>query len=139
MKKLLCIVELENTLLMTKCLNSPFKVFGGDVKNKPFDASKDGVGIHFRRGREDLLQAMFKRVIHIYERLPKLWSTLYGLVWTGELQRLQRELTLGHTSKSKPKSDIKATLCELYEQRSSQRTSHTEEWLLADRPSKVLL
>lgn len=62
MKKLLCILELENTLLMTKNLNSPYKVFGGSAQSKPFDVTKEGAGIHFRRGREDLLQAMFKRV-----------------------------------------------------------------------------
>jgi hypothetical protein len=80
MKKLLCILELENTLLMTKNLHSPYKVFGASAQNKPLDASKDGVGIHFRRGREELLQAMFKRVSPINSRLRKLWSTQCGPV-----------------------------------------------------------
>lgn len=64
MKKLLCIIELENTLLMTKKVSTVNKVFGGEAQNKPFDATKDGVGLHFRRGREELLASMFKEVGH---------------------------------------------------------------------------
>lgn len=62
MRKLLCVLELENTLLMTKRLNSEVKNFGSSAPGKKVDFQKDGVGIFFRRERELLLETIFKKV-----------------------------------------------------------------------------
>ena len=61
MRKVLLVLELENTLLQTYSLGTTQKVFGSERIREP-DFSKDGIGIYYRRGREDLLESLFTKV-----------------------------------------------------------------------------
>lgn len=62
MRKLLCVLELENTLLMTKRVDSTIKTFSSNAQGKKLDFQKDGIGLFFRRERESLLDTIFKKV-----------------------------------------------------------------------------
>lgn len=78
MRKLLCVLELENTLLMTKSLTSSNKSFSEISHGKKLDFQKDGVGIYFRRDRENLLDAIFKRV----REVEQTNNNIEYAVWT---------------------------------------------------------
>lgn len=78
MRKLLCVLELENTLLMTKRLATTTKTFGTGTDSRNPDFQKDGVGIYFRRERESLLDTIFKRV----KSVQQTNTNIEYAVWT---------------------------------------------------------
>ena len=85
MRKLLCILELENTFLMTYPLRSQTKVFGNDYDIKKPDFTKDGIGIHFRKGREDVLEDIMRQVQIVNLFREKLTTnSQYGLPWIND-------------------------------------------------------
>ena len=63
MKKLLCVLEIENTLLLTRNLNNSVKTFGVNesIGRKP-SFSKGNTGVYFRTGRDHLLDSLFNKV-----------------------------------------------------------------------------
>jgi hypothetical protein len=63
MRKLLWVLELENTFLMTKNLRNKNTVFGAVQNAEKPAVEKDGMGIYFRPGREDFLDFCFNTVL----------------------------------------------------------------------------
>jgi hypothetical protein len=81
------VLELENTLLMTKRLDSQVKMFGTNTQHRKPDFEKDMIGIYFRRERETLLETIFKRVRTFY----KTNLNIEYAVWTS-LDRRSAEM-----------------------------------------------
>lgn len=72
-RKLLCILELENTILQTYSLHNSNTVFAGSERQRKPDFSKDGEGIKFRRGRDEFLDQIMKKSDKYFE--VAVWSS----------------------------------------------------------------
>ena len=89
-KRLLCILELENTVLMTKPIQEIDKKFNDQTDIMKPSFTKDGTNVFFRRGREEFLNNFFKKVGSLLTSKP---SPMYDFaVWTS-LDRQLAELT----------------------------------------------
>ena len=83
MNKLLCVLEVENTLLLTRSLNNSAKTFGvlDSIDRKP-NFTKGSTGIFYRPGREGFLDTLFNKVPCFFPSAKASTKWRCGRVWT---------------------------------------------------------
>ena len=72
---------------MTKQKTNTTKTFGSNIKDIKFDVEKDGIGVSFRPGRQELLDYLFKKVDSRLRSLGDSVTLLYGQVSINRSQK----------------------------------------------------